>query len=74
MSDENESTPPSESVTMVCIDTPPLTITCQEPGAKLSDVVAQALALYRDVYTPDMSKSAGPAMGFVTERDIDGPA
>lgn len=69
MSDEEDSTPANDDlpVTRVSIDTPPLSITCEQSGAALNDVIVAALALYREVYTPNMAKP-GAAMGFHTER------
>lgn len=67
MSDEEEAQADPTPVTRVSIDTPPLSISCEQPGAALDDVVKAALALYREVFTPNMAK-AGPAMGFTAER------
>lgn len=68
---EEEEVAETPAVTEVSIDTPPLSITCKAPGEPLDKVIASALQLYRDVYTPSMAQP-GPAMGFVTERDYDG--
>lgn len=59
-----------EKATKVSIDTPPLTVTVEHHHAKLDEVIAATLALYRLVYTPDMARPGSP-VGFSTERPSD---
>jgi hypothetical protein len=57
--------------TKVSIDTPPLAVTVEAPGVSLDDARAAALALYRDVWRPDMQATHMGGIGFSAERSGD---
>jgi hypothetical protein len=61
MADEQEAL-----LTEVVIETPPLSITCKQPGGDLKEVVKVALGLYREVFTPEMTRP-GPGVGFTAD-------